>query len=571
MKSSVVGRIFRIASLAIACFNALLFFAMRPCWSGISKTLGYEKGYNAFIYYLPVYVFVLLLAVAVAHIVFFFALKKKVLWAYIFFPIDSVFTAVIVAVFALGAIDYARYIFFDFANILGVLLVIGIVLFLLFVLPKTPLSRSKVFRFVLIGALGTGCLAAIANFSINAISYEPVVYVVEDTYQIVFSSHLKCLGWVEIGGTSYFDLYAGSEKSTDRVHKISVPQTALDSAKSYTIHAQNFLYRGPFGAFKGYDISKTYSFTPVDLSDGLNYYALSDIHLDRKGAAKAASWDPDLELLVLNGDVVSMLDTHYDANVINRIAFDITGGAKPVLYARGNHEIKGRYAEKLYRYVGSKNEKFYYSFTLGGLYGCVLDWGEDHDDDWWEYYGTADFEDYRKEQIAFLDEEIAKGDFASAQYRLFICHIPLPFINYRKNHVESKKAVVERLNRMDVDMLLAGHQHELFVFEPGQVTPEESPMRWNQAYGGKKYSGYLLDFNFPSLMVSKHGLTQTDDVNAGEMGNLIGMKTVVNFAAKTSKSIYNNSRGEKVHIVNPFSPKDYGDELDIDLTTKTIQ
>lgn len=62
-------------------------------------------------------------------------------------------------------------------------------------------------------------------------------------------------------------------------------------------------------------------------------------------------------------------------------------------------------------------------------------------------------------------------------------------------------------------------------------------MRWNQAYEGKKYAGYHLDFNFPSLMVSKHGLTQNDDVKAGEMVKLIGMKTPVDFTAKTSKSI----------------------------------
>ena len=76
-----------------------------------------------------------------------------------------------------------------------------------------------------------------------------------------------------------------------------------------------------------------------------------------------------------------------------------------------NHEVKGNYASKLYRFVGSKNQKFYYNFTLDNIYGVVLDIGEDHDDDWWEYYDTANYEAYREEQVEFLNDEYIKGDY----------------------------------------------------------------------------------------------------------------------------------------------------------------
>ena len=63
------------------------------------------------------------------------------------------------------------------------------------------------------------------------------------------------------------------------------------------------------------------------------------------------------------------------------------------------NEIKGEYAEVLYKYVGSKNQEYYYYVTLGSdVFAVVADIGEDHDDAWWEYYGTAQFQLYRDEQ-----------------------------------------------------------------------------------------------------------------------------------------------------------------------------
>ena len=45
-----------------------------------------------------------------------------------------------------------------------------------------------------------------------------------------------------------------------------------------------------------------------------------------------------------------------------------------------NHETKGVLADNCIDYVGSKNEKFYFTF-VGANIGVVLDGGEDHLDD----------------------------------------------------------------------------------------------------------------------------------------------------------------------------------------------
>ncbi len=565
MKEKVL-KVLKLVCLVIASFNALMYYSMRPCWSGISKALGYEKGYNSFILFLPIIVFIIILLLLITTITLFIKLKKNNLWNYILLPINIIFSIAIILIFKLGAKDYARFIFIKFLNTSLLLIAVSALLFFIFIYPKTKLKDSKIFKLSLLTVIVLSLFTYLFNLNVNYITYEPVVYAVENEYQIVFSSSTNSSGYVVVNNKKYYDLYAGSQKSYEKVHKVSVPMEELDNAKEYSIYSLNYIYRGPFGAIKGNnECSKTYKFKPVDTSDGLTYYGFSDIHMDLKGAKNAISMYDDYEFLVLNGDIISDVETYEDANYVNKVAYSLTKGEIPVIYARGNHEIKGKYSEQLYKFVGSKNQKFYYNFYFKDVYGIVLDMGEDHDDDWWEYYGSADFDSYRNEQVEFLKNEIVKNEFASYKYRLAICHIPLPFINARHNHIESKKALVEQLNKMNIDMMLTGHQHELFIFEPGLIEPEVN-LKYNEAYGGKKYKGYLLDFNFPTLMISKHGYTQVDEVS--KPNHMIGLHISVDFNNLRQTAIYNNVKHEKVSVVNPFYEKSYGDEIVISLTDK---
>ena len=50
-----------------------------------------------------------------------------------------------------------------------------------------------------------------------------------------------------------------------------------------------------------------------------------------------------------------------------------------------------------------------------------------------------------------------------------------------------KEKANELLNQMDIDMVISGHQHDLLVFEPGTVTPNEK-LTYNSEYKpGKTY------------------------------------------------------------------------------------
>ena len=540
---------------------ALFWLAMRVIWSGISKVIAdvFKVGDpTTFLLNLPLYICVLLwciFAFSVASLLF---LKSKKWPKITLTALLGVFTVASAVVVVMGAIDYLYFIVPKFFDSLIISLCIIVFALLLF---YPPVKNSKlgialkcvcIALAILIGVFG-GFGVTIGSY----FTHEAVVYAVEDTYQIVFSTNHSATAWVEVGGEKYYDLFAGSMKSNDTVHKIVVPQDKLDNAKGYSIHAEKMIYRGPFGGFKGKEISKSYNFRPVDTSNGLVYYVMSDVHHARKGAVDTALSVKDLDFLVILGDSVGMMDYYDDVQFSNVLAHDVTKGEMPVVYARGNHEIKGAYAEELHKYVGSKNGSFYYWFKLDDVFGITLDLGEDHDDDWWEYYGTAQFDLYHKEQTLFLQDLLATKPYENYRYTLVACHIPIQFVNSRKNHTDVKETWTDLLNQIGVDLAVYGHQHDLYPFLAGQETMynNKGKLIYNSQFKGevdKTYGGYLTDYNFDGFIVGRRGTTQTDEIGSFNRRDHIGMAVSVDFANGKQTCWYLNSKGETVAVYNPF-------------------
>ena len=408
---------------------------------------------------------------------------------------------------------------------------------------KTTRIGLLILSILLLLALIATCVIVGYGLRPCRFTYRPVVYAVEDEYQIVFSTSDNAIGWVNIGGKEYYDLYAGSMKSADKVHKITVPQSVLDNAKSYTVCAQQMIYRGPFGGYLGEMRTQHYAFRPVDSSDGLNYFALSDVHEAVDAAIAAATSRDDTDFIVLLGDLVSMVETEKDVQLANELAFKITKGEIPVIYARGNHEIKGEYGERMHKYVGAKGEDFYYTVTLGQDVFCVvLDMGEDHEDDWWEYYGTAQFDLYRAEQTRMLENILEEKLYENYRYRLALCHIPIQHVD---NKFETfKNDWTKLLNRMDIDMCLSGHKHELWPFIPGQV-------EGGTALNSKGY--YLTDFNFPGFLVGRRSLVQEGGTQSNGNDHYTGLCVHADFAAGIQTAYYHNSQLQILDGAFPFA------------------
>ncbi len=544
-----------------ALIIALFWFAMRVIWSGISKVISEafgEKTPSNFTLNLPLFVSIFLwivLALSVANLVW---LRDKKWPKITLTALLGVFTVASVVVVILGAIDYLYFIFPKFFLSLFIsACIIGFALLVFF----PPVKNTKCLLALKCALVAIVILVSVfAGYGVtlgSRFTYEPVVYAVEDTYQIVFSTNHSATAWVEIGGEKYYDLFAGSMKSEDTVHKITVPQEKLDEAKGYSIHAEKMIYRGPFGGFKGKEISKSYNFRPVDSSDGLVYYTITDAHHALKGVSDAAKSVDGLDFLVILGDSVGMVEYEKDVQFSNLIAHDVTKGEIPVVYARGNHEIKGDYAEQLYKYVGSKNESFYYWFTLSDVFGITLDLGEDHDEGWWEYYGTDKFALYYNEQTEFLKQLVAEKPYEGYSYTLVACHIPIQFVNSRKDHVEVKAAWTELLNQIEPDLAVYGHQHDLYPFLDGQDTMynDKGKLVYNSQFkgtSGKTYGGYLTDFEFNGFIAGRRGTEQDDDIGSLNRRDHVGFAVSVDLAAGKQVCRFVNSDGETVLVYNPF-------------------
>lgn len=561
----------KIANLALSWFNFVMFFSMRCCWSGISKTIGYEKNESWFLLNLPVMIFFMFLGVFIANVVLYILMKKeKNLWSYVFNGVNAVFFIVVMVIIKLGAIDYMDYVWPSFFNYLGITDIVLAIVFFVFIYPKSSWAKNKYFKF---GALGLTLVVVtmyLFNISFNRITTEPVVYAVEDEYQIVFSSATEGRAWVEIDDERYFDDYNGVNRAFTKIHKVHIPMNILNEAKEYEIHVQKITYRGPFGGYFSRDISKEYKFRPVNASDGLEYYSLSDIHMAGKASTKTVSYYNNLDFLVLAGDIVSMMDTYEDANLTNVIASKITKGEYPVVYARGNHELKGKYAEEFHNFVGTYNNKFYYNVWLDNTFITVLDIGEDHDDDWWEYYDTAYYEKYREQQYKMLEDTLKDARYLAYDYKMAVCHIPVVFVNSRHNHEVAKATFTDLLNKLDINMCISGHQHDLLVFEPGTVTPNEK-LTYNSEYKpGKTYKGYLTDFDFVNIAVSKRGYEQFDPSTLTKMKSQIGLYTKVDFSNNTQTCKFTDSKGQAVSVINFYADINYGDTLVFSLETNKI-
>ena len=204
------------------------------------------------------------------------------------------------------------------------------------------------------------------------------------------------------------------------------------------------------------------------------------------------------------------------------------------------------------------------------MFGITLDLGEDHDPGWWEYYETDQFTIYRQEQTEFLEELVATKPYEDYNYTLVACHIPIQFVNSRKDHVEAKTDWTALLNQIAPDLAVYGHQHDLYPFLDGQDTMynAKGKLVYNSRFKGvegKTYGGYLTDYTFNGFIAGRRGTTQTDDVGALNRKDHIGLAVYVDLTGGTQTCRYINSEGEAVSVYNPFVEGAAQEEFVLDL------
>jgi hypothetical protein len=180
----------------------------------------------------------------------------------------------------------------------------------------------------------------------------------------------------------------------------------LDRAKKYTVCIRPLLHRKPYFTTTAPLETFTFPFMPVP-ERNIRAYHISDAHNRIDGPVAAARAFGEFDFLILNGDIIDHSGDPSKFDNIYRICAELTGGSKPVVFSRGNHDMRGNYAEKFAEYTPNCNGNTYYTFRLGPIWGILMDCGEDKMDACEEYGHTVACHAFRRRQTAFLKRVIA--------------------------------------------------------------------------------------------------------------------------------------------------------------------
>lgn len=529
----------------LALFNVGWYLSMRSIWSGIYGMTG--------IRWLSMFLFGVLLMVMLAQGVVYWIWKQKAAQSGL--TIFSILLSSVLGFMFYMGIGSLRFFLFAWIDVLFYGSVVWFAFQMIFVYPKTVCAKRAVPRWTLFIVVLLFVVQAAFRIGPPWLTTGPAVYAVENTYQIVWTTSSKGTGSVEIDGVTYRDEFAGSMRTDSRVHKVVVPAHILDQSKHYAISTTHFLYRGPYSGVAGTTMTKAYSFRPVDESDGIAYYTISDVHEWSKAALQAVrNVHETLDFLVMAGDIVSTIETEADLDFILNTAHQATGGSIPILFARGNHDVKGEYAHLLARYVGATEQgDFYYSFRLGSVAGVVLDLGEDHEDDWWEFYGLANYDSYRARQTAFLEDILATGSFTdpSIAYRLVVCHMPIAFLPQNGFLVDIKTEWTILLNALNIDAVVSGHHHALWNYGPWSGVEPGDPVSFHP--DASLIIGSWANANFAQFVCARRSDSESILVKESLFGSAYtGMLAVVDLDLGEVSYRYTNRHGIVLTLLDSF-------------------
>ncbi len=324
--------------------------------------------------------------------------------------------------------------------------------------------------------------AAPADTTTPVITHGPYLQLPSPTSMtIVWHTDRTCVSRVEFGSGDRLERQAISSRhgliDNDRTSHI-IRLTGLEPGTTYS-------YRVVSKAFLGYElqhivawgdsvVGDRFTFTTLDPGkERFSFCMVSDLHGRAEELAAMIASDPwrDVDFAVYNGD---MIDDFMDPDQMFAGFLDVSveGFARrtPFVFARGNHEVRGRYARNIPDVIPLQEGRAYYSFDHGPVHFIVLDSGEDKEDEHRYYNGLVDFARYRAEQAQWLASDLRSEASRRARFRIVISHIPPRGADtyWARSVRESFEPPVQEAG---VDLWLSGHTHRLSRIDP---TPGEN-------------------------------------------------------------------------------------------------
>lgn len=262
----------------------------------------------------------------------------------------------------------------------------------------------------------------------------------------------------------------GIVTANSKVHKVLLDNLQPGTTYYYRFAAEKVIkYSTTEKLFSGPAYSRVYSFTtPNDTNTDFTILMLNDLHRNQSAAAREKTQSIikglDYDLVVFNGDCLDDVET-IDDLVVWLNHYNTYAGTSniPGIYQRGNHETRGAMSFLLKHYVDYIVDGVSYgAINWGDSRLLFLDQGEDKWDSHGDYKDMAYYEPYRKEQIPFVEEEVASNAFKNAARRIMFCHIPLhSTVMKTSGHYNPGLTYWgAALNDANIDISLSGHLHK---------------------------------------------------------------------------------------------------------------
>lgn len=256
---------------------------------------------------------------------------------------------------------------------------------------------------------------------------------------VMFQTNSVSHCWVEFGTDTFHTqrartLLDGQEVCYDIENNIQLKNLQPGTRYFYRVCATEILLKQAYATHFAGDTLRTpfYSFQTPDTKNNGDFVCaiFNDLHENKE------TYDALLQLMeneginpnfvIFNGDCLpEPTNREHALHMIHTLADPINGAERPIIFLRGNHEIRNCYSAGMHHQIGYYNDKTYSAFTRGNTRFVLLDCGEDKPDDSDVYAGLNDFTQLRLDQVDFLKQELKSKNFKQAKHRVLISHIPV--------------------------------------------------------------------------------------------------------------------------------------------------
>jgi predicted MPP superfamily phosphohydrolase len=255
------------------------------------------------------------------------------------------------------------------------------------------------------------------------------------------------------------------------LHAIRLTGLTPGQTYNYQIASTRVVKMKAYWPEKGLEVaSPVRTFTTLDRArPRVRFASITDTHENVAridSLMRAIDWS-STDFLVHTGDAFDWLDS--EEQLFTKWLDPIGKGlshTKALVYARGNHELRGPFAREMPLYVPVEENRFYYARDHGPVHLLVFDSGEDKPDSTNVYARLNRSEPYLAAQLQWLATH-AKTDRRAldAPFRVALVHQP----NWG-SMPDGRTAWRTTLNAANVDLVLAGHRHRFSRTDPTDTT-----------------------------------------------------------------------------------------------------